>query len=74
MSEKKCCSKHSETATGTSDKGDLQEALNIAVATALSSASGADRLIKWKLECVSGEEGGFVGISEMTVEISYEVV
>jgi hypothetical protein len=67
MSKTECCNKHSKTATGTSMKGDLQEALNIAVETALN----AEMLVRWKLECVTGERGGFTGINQLTVEISY---
>lgn len=75
MSKTECCNKYGKTATGTSDKGDLQEALRIAVKTALknANANGADRLVRWKLECVTGEEGSIAGISKLTVEISYEV-
>lgn len=53
MSNTTCCTSYSKTATGTSKKGDLQEALDIAVATALRNAPGADRLVRWKLECVT---------------------
>jgi len=73
MSETACCTSYKNTATGTSKKGDLQEALRIAVATALNSVPGADMQIKWKLECVSGVEGGIAPVSDLTVEISYEV-
>jgi hypothetical protein len=73
MSKTTCCTSYSNTETGTSNKGNLQEALDTAVATALRNAPGADRLVKWKLECVTGEQGGIAGINQLTVEISYEV-
>ena len=73
MSKTACCTSCSNTETGTSNKGNLQEALDIAIATALRNASGADRLVRWKLECVTGEQGGIAGINQLTVEISYEL-
>ena len=73
MSKTECCNKLGKTATGISKKGDLQEAIDIAVAAALNSVPGADMQIKWKLECVSGVEGGFAPKRDLTVEISYEV-
>lgn len=73
MSKTECCNKYSQTATGTSEKGNLQEALDIAVANALGNAQGADMLVGWKLECVIGKQGGFAGVNQLTVEISYEV-
>ena len=73
MSKTACCTSCSKTAAGTSNKGDLQEALRIAVSAALAATGVADGRIKWKLECVSGVDGGFAPVSDLTVEISYEL-
>jgi len=73
MSKTECCNKYGKTATGTSEKGDLQEAISDAVAAAIAATGIMDVLIKWKLECVAGEEGSIMGKSKLTVEISYSV-
>lgn len=72
MSKTGCCNKYGKTATGTSEKGDLQEAIRIAVEAAKAATQTADVQIRWKLECVSGVDGGFAPTSKLTVEISYE--
>ncbi|MCI5165901.1 MAG: hypothetical protein D3903_07355 [Candidatus Electrothrix sp. GM3_4] len=77
MSKTECCTKYGKTATGTSVKAageksaNLQEAIRDAVSNALAEISGADQIIKWKLECVTGEDGGLHGGSKLTAEISY---
>ncbi len=58
-------------ATGTSNKGDLQEAISVALASAQQATPGADMLIKWQLEGIAGEHGGIVGKNELTATISY---
>src|SRR5262245_51164608 len=55
--------------TGTSKKGNLQDALDAAIQTALDSAKGADRMVTWSLKKVSGREGGIAGFNEVTVVI-----
>jgi hypothetical protein len=53
---------------GTSKSGDLQEALGIAIAAAKGGLK--TDLVKWKLEEVSGENGGFVLVTDLTAKIS----
>lgn len=62
---------HSSSESGTSHNGSLQEALSIAIATALAKKGGADTQINWKLEEVHGTQGGIAGVSKVTVKISY---
>ena len=58
------------TFTGTSDKGDFQEALGAAVQSAMESRQGApDAMIEWKLKSVSGVNGGVAGFRKLTVSI-----
>jgi hypothetical protein len=54
---------------GMSKKGNLQEALDAAIQTALDSAKGADRMVTWSLKKVSGREGGIAGFNDVTVVI-----
>ncbi len=56
-------------ATGTSNKGDLQEAINAAVASAHETSGST--LVKWQLEGIAGEHGGFAGQNELSATISY---
>src|SRR5262245_53325656 len=58
---------------GTSKKGNLQEALNLAVQAALKSVKGADRLAEWTLKDVSGRQGGVAGFNEVVVTIEASV-
>lgn len=55
--------------TGTSERGDFQEALNYAIQAALDASGGADILIKWKLDNVTGERGGIAGVNNLYVTI-----
>jgi hypothetical protein len=58
------------TFTGTSDKGDFEEALGAAVQSAMESRQGSsDAMIEWKLKSVSGVNGGFAGFRKLTVSI-----
>jgi hypothetical protein len=58
------------TFTGTSDKGDFEEALNAAVHSAMDSRQGhPDAMIEWKLKNVSGVNGGVAGFRKLTVSI-----
>jgi hypothetical protein len=55
--------------SGTSKKGNLQEALELAVKTAMDAAPGADRQVKWALKGVAGLQGGLVPANDVTVII-----
>src|SRR5437899_2322643 len=58
------------TFTGTSDKGDFEDALGVAVQSAMESRKGtADAMIEWKLKSVSGVNGGIAGFRKLTVTI-----
>ena len=54
--------------TGTSERGDFQEALTSAVAAAKAKAN----FVRWKLHAVSGERGGFAGANRVVVTIRVE--
>ena len=56
---------------GTSNNGDFQEALMLAIAAA-KEGLGAD-LVTWTLLLVYGANGGFVGQNDLTVEIEASV-
>ena len=58
------------TFEGTSKNGDIQEALAEAIAAAKGGLS-TDH-VKWRLEELSGEDGGFVLVNEVTVKIHAE--
>src|SRR5262245_9933811 len=58
-----------ETFSGTSDKGDFEDALNQAVNSAIESRHVADAMIEWKLKSVSGVNGGVAGFRKLTVSI-----
>ena len=55
--------------SGTSKKGDLDEALETAIKAALSSTNVADAQARWTLKEVSGIKGGIAGRNEITVTI-----
>jgi hypothetical protein len=55
--------------SGTSKKGNLQEAVELAIKTAMDAAPGADRQIRWALKGVSGLQGGLVPANDVTVTI-----
>ena len=61
------------TFTGTSNNGNVQKALDLAIQAAQKAAPGADRLIVWTLKKVSGRQGGIVGVKEVTVAIQARV-
>lgn len=54
---------------GTSRKGDMEEALNKAIAAAQSSIRHPDGMVNWTLKTVSGRQGGIAGFREVTVTI-----
>jgi hypothetical protein len=55
--------------TGTSDDGDFQEALRNAIKAAQDASGGADIIIKWRLNNVTGESGGITGENILNVTI-----
>ncbi len=55
--------------TGTSKKGSIEEALDLAIQSALSDAQGADIQVKWILKEISGTRGGFAAVNDLTVTI-----
>ena len=52
---------------GRSNNNDIQEAL--AEATAAAKDGLRSELVRWRLEEVSGEDGGFVEVRDLTVKI-----
>ena len=56
---------------GKSSNGDIQEALAAAIAAAKSGLT--TDLVVWQLDEVSGEDGGFVGVRDVTVKIHAQV-
>ena len=55
--------------SGTSKTGNLQEALELALKTAMDAAPGADRQVSWTLKTISGRQGGLVPANEVRVTI-----
>lgn len=55
--------------SGTSKKGDIKEALDLAIQEAAKTAKGADRMVRWTLREISGVNGGIAGLHEVTVTI-----
>ncbi len=56
---------------GTSNRGDLQEAIAAALssAEAAASARGADFMIEYEVHKIEGRRGGFAGFDQLTVTI-----
>ena len=63
-------SKSTKSFTGTSQRGDLAEALAHAIKQAMESSQIADVLVTWTIEKISGKSGGFPGWRELSVTIS----
>ena len=61
--------KECKTYSGSSRKGDVQEALGNAIAEAHKAMPGADRQVSWTLKKVSGVNGGIDPLNIATVEI-----
>jgi hypothetical protein len=61
--------KECKTYSGSSNKGDIQEALASAIAEAHKAAPGADRQVRWCIKKVSGVNGGISPLNIATVEI-----
>ena len=58
------------TFEGTSNKGDLEEALKAAIESAMTSRKGiADAMVEWKVKNISGAQGGIAGFNRLTVTI-----
>jgi hypothetical protein len=55
--------------SGSSRKGNFEEALADAITKARASAPGADRQVRWTLKEVSGVNGGIDPLNILTVEI-----
>jgi hypothetical protein len=62
-----------KTYEGTSKKGDVDEALDLAIKAAQNSAPGTDRQVTWTLKEVAGREGGLAGFNEVTVTIDARI-
>ncbi len=54
---------------GTSNKGDLQEALEDALKDALTAVQHTDPMVYYTLQKISGIRGGIAGFNELTVSI-----
>ena len=54
---------------GTSRKGSVDEALQNAVAAALRSLPGADRMVRYRVRDITGESGGIAGLNVVRVTI-----
>jgi hypothetical protein len=59
--------------SGSSRKGNFEEALADAINKARASAPGADRQVRWTLKEVSGVNGGIDPLNILTVEIEATV-
>jgi len=55
--------------TGTSENGDFHEALRKAIDAAQVAIGGADIIIKWRLDNVTGERGGLLPVNKLNVTI-----
>ncbi len=58
-----------KTYSGSSKKGDVQEALANAIVEAHKATPGADRQVRWTIKKVFGVNGGIDPINTATVEI-----
>ncbi|MFN3649947.1 MAG: BsuPI-related putative proteinase inhibitor [Armatimonadota bacterium] len=54
---------------GVSRQGSVQEALDAAVARALRALPGADRMVRYRVREITGEQGGITGANIVRVEI-----
>lgn len=62
------------TFKGTSKKGDIDEALQQAIAAAERSVRHPDAMVTWTLKGISGRSGGIAGFREVTVTIESDVI
>ena len=58
---------------GTSKTGDVEEALQKAIAAAERSVRHPDAMVDWTLKSVSGRSGGIAGFRDVTVTIEARV-
>ena len=63
-------SKSTTSFTGTSQRGDLEEALGHAIKQAMDSSQIADVLVTWTIEKISGRSGGIAGWREISITIA----
>jgi hypothetical protein len=63
-------SKSMASFTGTSHRGDIEEAIANAIREAMGSSQGDDALIKWTIKKISGQRGGIAGLNEISVTIA----
>jgi hypothetical protein len=61
--------KECKSFSGSSRKGDVQEALANAIAEAHKAMPGADRQVRWTIKKVTGVNGGIDPLNTATVEI-----
>jgi len=59
--------------SGTSKKGDVEEALHKAISAAMGSVRHPDAMVEWTLKRIAGKSGGFAGFREVTVTIEANV-
>jgi hypothetical protein len=57
------------TFSGTSRRGNIEEALQAALAAAVRSAGHADALVEWSLKSITGRQGSIAGLNETLVTI-----
>lgn len=57
---------------GVSRRGNLQEALDDAVARALRALPGADRMVRYRVREITGEQGGIAGVNVLRVTIEVQ--
>lgn len=60
------------TYEGVSARGDFQEALNSAVAQALHALPGADRMVRYRVRDITGQQGGIAGVNLLRVTVEAE--
>ena len=58
---------------GTSNKSNVQEALDKAVQGAVNTVSHPDWMISYSLKKISGRRSGIAGLNELTVVIEAEL-
>lgn len=59
--------------SGTSKKGDVDDALHKAISAAQGSVRHPDAMVEWTLKRITGRNGGFAGFNEVTVTIEARV-
>ena len=59
--------------SGTSKRGNIEEALQGAIEAALGSAGHSDALVEWTLVSTTGRQGSITGLNELTLTIEATV-